>query len=542
MCEQIPVWVEIHVDDEILSAEPHRAAEAHDLILTIADATEGAGAHLCFRVREVLAETTRDRGLLPELVERGHEVGVHAHGRRLRDAVDAVRAAGVFPEVAVPGLVQAGPGGRRMLLQQAAGLGIGVVTDHGAEPAWAYDGLAMREEEGLLVMAPTVRPFDWGLMDTTGRRFGFSDRCVVRLRHLEAAAAGHGAAWFGFALHEHDLCVPGSLVPRDDALAALASYLDARVVSALTVAHERLATPTLLPPSDRRIRAARAVHKLRSGLGRGFRRGRDLQRMRKRLARPVAGGHVHNLAVDGRAIVAQHHRADRPRAVVVLSHAGFEGGRRLGLQPFGLSVEQLLGRGLDVWLYDRSGTGDSPAGPRGYLTPGNPEHRRDWEVVLDEARVKGLPLVALTWSGGIVPVLAAATRGHRPDALVDGEGPVDRFSLLPPPGFRGSEGSELRDRDPWDDQAWYDVEAMQMLQHLRAPYARLQGTPDHVHGEMTLHARRIAERAVELGLPTRSLTVQGAPLHERPGEMIGAVSWVLDRRRLEKERIADRGR
>ncbi len=527
MRQQIPVWVEIHVDDEVLTAEPRRAGEARDLIRAVAAAAEGAGARLCFRVREVLAETTRDRDLLPELVERGHEVGVHAHGRRLQPAVDAVRAAGVFPEVAVPGLVQAGPGGRRMLLQQAAALGIGVVTDHGARPAWAYDGLAPREEEGVLVMAPTVRPFDWGLMDTTGRRFGFSHARVEQLRRLEAAATRHGAGWFGFALHEHDLCDAGSLVPCEDALAALADYLDERVVPALTVAQARLATPTLLPPSDRRIRAAKAVHRLRSGLGRGFRRGRDLQRMRKRMARPVPGGSTRQLDVDGRTIVAQHHRADVPRAVLVLGHAGFEGGRRLGLQPFGLSVEQLNRRGLDVWLYDRSGTGDSPAGPLGYLTPGNPEHRRDWEVVLDAARVEGLPLVALTWSGGIVPVLAAAARGNRPDALVDGEGPVDRFSLLPPPGFRGSEGSELRERDPWDDAAWEDVEALRMIEHLQGPYARLQGMPDHVHGEMGLHAERISARAVEVGLPTRELHVLGSPLHDRPRETVEALEWAL---------------
>jgi len=524
---QFPVWVEIHADDEILAAQPHRGPEACALIRAIAAVAEDSQARLCFRVREHLAHASRDDGLLPELMARGHEVGVHAHGSGLPRAVQAVLDCGVFPEVAVPGLVQAGPGGRRMLLRQAAALGIGVVTDHGAQPAWAYDGLALREEEGVQVMAPTVRPFDWGLMDTTGRRYGMTTDRVVQLRRLEDAARVQGAGWFGFALHEHDLSRPGDLSPDENALAALARYLDDRVVPALTVIRDRATSPDILPPSDRHIRAAKAVHRLRSGLGHGFRRGRQLQRMRKHLSRPVAGGTTHNLDVDGRTIVAQCHRADRARAVVVLSHAGFEGGRRLALKPYGLSLDQLLRRGLGVWLYDRSGTGDSPPGPGGQLTPGNPEHRRDWQAVLAAARADGLPVIALTWSGGIVPVLGAAARGHAPDALVDGEGPVDRWSLIPPPGFRGSEGSELRTRDPWDDAVWSDLEPLRLLSHLGGPYARLQGTPDHVHGDMVLHAERIQTAAEALVPPARPLTPLPSPLHECPGEALDALMWSL---------------
>jgi hypothetical protein len=521
----LPVWVEIHVDDEIVARDPSRWVDSGDLLDAIASLAEGSGARLCFRIREPFARASRDSGLLPSLATRGHEIGVHAHGRGLAAAVTALRGCGVAPVVAVPGLVQAGPGGRSALLRQVASLGLGVVTDHGAEPAWAYDGLAPRTEHGVRVIAPTVRPFDWHLMDRDGTRHGVTERAVSRLRELEATAAAHGAAWFGLALHEHDLCPPHDLRPLDSAMAALGSYLDERVVPALSVLDEPPADrrTAWIPMPDARVRAGKALHRVKRRLPAPW------VPRRPSLRRPARRGRAVRIEVDGRSLSAEHHRADRASAAVLMSHAGAEGGRTLALRPLGLDPRALAAEGLSLWLYDRSGTGHSPAGSGGGLAPGNPDHVRDWRAVLARAREEGLPVIALTWSGGIVPVLAAAARhGDRPDALVDAEGPVDRWSLVPPLEFEGAQAAPMRARDPWDEARWADVEAIHLIGALAAPYARLQGDPDHVHGSMTLHAERLVAAAADACLRVRDLHALSRPLGAHPGETLDALRWAVE--------------
>ena len=516
----VPVWVEIHVDDEVLSQDPGRWSEARDLIDRVASVAEGRGARLCFRFRETFARSAAGSGFLPALEARGHEIGVHAHGKGLARALAAVRRTGVTPRVAVPGLVQVGVGGRATVLRQAAALGIRVVTDHGPGAAWAYDGLEVRAEEGVAVMAPTVRPFDWGLMERDGTRHGMGPAPIARLRELETRAARHGARWFGLALHEHDLCGPGELRPRSASLDALASFLDGRVVPALRAAPDlpEISSHAERPPSDRRVKAARVSHRL----------GRVL---RQRLPRPAVrraaprGGRSSEVMVEGRRIVAQRFGPVQARAALVLSHAGPAGGRRLGLRPFGLELADLESDGWSVWLYDRSGTGDSPSGPHQGLTPGNPDHRADWRAVLARARTEEAPVIALTWSGGLVPVMAAAARGDRPDALVDGEGPVDRWSLVPPTSFVATEGEELRARDPWDDRLWEGLEAVEQVADLGCPYARLQGHPDHVHGAMQHHAERLTSAAAAAGVATRPLEVVAGPLHEHRHAVLETLRW-----------------
>jgi len=201
------------------------------------------------------------------------------------------------------------------------------------------------------------------------------------------------------------------------------------------------------------------------------------------------------------------------------------GGRRLGLRPFGLQMAPLEAEGWSIWLYDRAGTGDSLQGPHRFLTPGNPDHRADWRAVLARARGDGVPVVALTWSGGLVPVMAAAAAGDRPDALVDGEGPVDRWSLVPPTSFVAPEGEELRSRDPWDDTAWEGLEAVEQIAALGCPYARLQGDPDHVHGAMQLHAERLVAAARAAGLTTAPLHVVSGLLDAFPHAVLEALRW-----------------
>ena len=159
-----------------------------------------------------------------------------------------------------------------------------------------------------------------------------------------------------------------------------------------------------------------------------------------------------------------------------------------GLAPFGLGERDLAREGWALWTYDRSGTGLSPTSPDPSLAPGNPAHIADWLAVLARARLVGLPIVALSWSSGIIPVLNAISQGIGPDALVDGEGPSDRRSLVPP---RGPKSIEMQQRDPWNDALWMGLEAEKMISKFRGPYARLQGEQDHVHGGMTMHANRM---------------------------------------------------
>lgn len=502
-----PVWIELHVDDELVGHAPWRAPEAALLLRRVAALAEERGARLSFRVRAPLASSAEGRRLLPDLAARGHEIGVHAHGRGLGEALDAVRACGLQPHVATPGLVQVGASGRAALLRQAASLGFRLVTDHGPQRAWAYEGLLSREEEGLVVMAPAVRPFDWGLYSPEGARGPLTREAVTRLRALERAAAGQGAAFFGAALHEHDLCAPGCLAPLDIALDALAELLDARVVPSLSLAPPLRPAPLASPRplSDRRVRLARAVA-YTTALARRARPGLRL---------PTPGGT--RLDIGKRFLVLERHGPAAARALVLLSHAGRLGGRRQGLSPFGLGLADLLDQGYAVYLYDRAGTGKSPAD--GPLTPGNAAHVEDWRAVLALARQEGLPVLAVSWSAGLLPVLRAAARGERPDALVDGEGPADRWSLVPP------EGNELSDRDPWRDALWAGLEPVALISTLDVPYARLQAELDHVHGAMHEHARRLVAAARAAGLAVHDAGVLPGRLHGNPGALLEALAW-----------------
>ena len=517
MPKPLPVWVEIHVDDEILARQPQRWRHTAELLEVVTELAQTRGASLCLRVREAFATLSASSGFLPGLVACGHEVGVHAHGRRLAVAHAALVRAGVTPAVAVPGLVQAGAG-RGPLLRQVAALGMPVVCDHGAERAWAYEGLLPRDEQGVRVLSPTVRPFDWGLMEMDGTRHGLTAANLGRLRDLEAMAARHGAHWFGAAFHEHDLCPRGSLRPDDHRLEALADYLDERVVPVMSLADAVQAGPaaTGRPPSDRRVRATKIMGRLTRTA-----RQRLPDRIRPRVRRESAGeGRDVTLSVDGRTIAARRHGPPQARAICVCSVSGPAGGRAADLAYFGLGVPDLTDRGWAVWVYDRSGTG-STAGSALGLVPGNPDHVDDWTAVLQRARAEGPPVIALSWSAGIIPVLRAAADGHAPDALVDGEAPVDRWSLFHPKGH-GPAG-----KDPWCDEDWDGIEAVQLVGRLGVPYARLQAADDHVHGPMHEHARRIVAAARASGCTPMDLEISPGKLHDHSHRVIEALEWAL---------------
>lgn len=241
-------------------------------------------------------------------------------------------------------------------------------------------------------------------------------------------------------------------------------------------------------------------------------------RLRLPRRRALSGGL--RVPVGRREIIVERLAAQDPIAVLVISHAGREGGRRLGLTPLGLGVPDIADIGLGLFVYDRAGTGASPeAGP---LTPGNPSHTDDFRAVLALARSEGLPVIALSWSAGVLPVLRAAREGDRPDALVDVEGPADRWSLIPPGG------NELSVRDPWDDRRWEGLEPAALLCALGVPYARLQGELDHLHGAVSEHARRMVEAARAAGLPVHDPGVLAGRVHGHPAAVLDAILWAIE--------------
>ena len=99
----------------------------------------------------------------------------------------------------------------------------------------------------------------------------------------------------------------------------------------------------------------------------------------------------------------------------------------------------------------------------------------------------------LSWSAGLIPAARLAAEGQVA-FLIDAEGPTDRFSLIHP---RAS-AVELEELPLGEDAFWQEKEALNCLIHLKCPYLRLQGSIDHVHGSMELHARR-ALAATSLG-------------------------------------------
>jgi len=336
-----------------------------------------------------------------------------------------------------------------------------------------------------------------------------------QLRRREQQARDQGAAYFGLALHEHDLVHPGTLTASTEALRLLAEYLDQRVIRSADIPGPapRPSSMPARPISDRRLRFARAINMATDKA----RRTLPSSNRHRQLRVPINGSF--QVPVEDRSIVAIRRGPQNPTAVVLVSHSGRNGGCSTELSPFGLGLKDATSRGWAVYLFDRSGTGASPAcGP---LTPGNPTHTADFTAMLQLAQEEQVPTVALSWSAGGIPVLRAAWHGDRPDAWVDVEGPVDRWSLVPPGG------NELSEWDPWRDATWAMLEPIRMIPRLQRPYARLQATLDHMHGEMTTHAERIVSAAEKAGLPVHTTPHLDGHIHGHPAAVLSALEWAI---------------
>lgn len=473
---ELPVWIEVHVDDVALDAAPFwragaRWAESAAALDALARRAEATGGRLSFRVREGFA--ARDGGgFLRGLVARGHEVGWHAHGKRLRAARDAVVKAGGTATVAAPGLVQVGVKGRRALLDEAKGLGARVVTDRVEERLFAYQGwLAWEPIPGVVSLDVSVSPFDWGVLERRGRKVGpgrlDGEALWARIAAASKRAPPPGArAFFGATFHEHDVLGLDGLRALD-ALSRVFERLGPRLRTSGAVAAGFRADAPGPARAGRLDRLLGAAHRL--GL-----------RYEQRLG---PAPETRTVQVGGRSVTARRVGPSHPRAVLVLVHGGGSGVDQ-GLTPFGFAEAALAEAGLAAWSFART-EGARPPGDAGTVA--------ETRAVLAAALAEGLPVGLLTWSAGVVPALRAALELADPRIvlLADAEGPADRFSLVPP----GQPDHELARLDPWDDRVWAGREAAEMIGRFPGRYLRLQADEDHVHGRMAWHARRMVAAA-----------------------------------------------
>lgn len=462
-----PVWLEVHVDDVLLAKDPARWPEAAKLVDTIARAAEAEGGRLSFRVRARFAEGDRGQFLV-DLVNRGHEVGAHAHGKDLAAGVAALRRAGITPTVFAPGFVQVGLRGWRRLAEQARALGCTRLTDRVEAKLWTYQGwLGWSPIPGVTATDVSVSPLDWGVVVKDGRRYGPGRPDWAKLAAMARVqtaweAPPHASPFFGATVHEHDLAEPGTLRPVN--LDGLRRYVaEFQPIRSGDV-------PVELDPVDVPRRSIRDAVRFRL-------------RTHRRTTERVGSIEIRRVGPP------------TPRGAIVVVHGGGPGTTQ-ALAPFGLDDDAL--DGIAVWTFDRS------AGER---TPGNPVHIAEARAVFDRAAAEGVPTGFLTWSAGVIPAL----RSGAPAAfLVDAEGPADRFSLVPP----GQPGHELATARVFDEAPWAGREAVELIRGWRAPYTRLQGTHDHQHGAMVLHARRMVAAAPDgrLALYPGRLHAHGAAI------------------------------
>ncbi|GDX82036.1 hypothetical protein LBMAG42_38470 [Deltaproteobacteria bacterium] len=508
-------WLELHVDDEVLTRDPGAWPEAAALLDGVATAAESAGGRLSFRIRTKFAAADRF-GFLLSLQRRGHEVGAHAHGRDLASAVAALRATGILPTVMAPGLVQVGAAGETKLLDLARSLGALGITDRLEARRWTYQGwLPRRHPNGLWMLDVSVSPFDWGVLRRAGGgapRAAFGsldwaalDRCAS-VQASQAVPAGW-APFFGATFHEHDLCAERQLTPADPTFDGLRRWVE-----------RWTPRPSAEAAAGRTLDGAGQVE--RTAAWAGGRNALPLA-LRSRISRVRARNEIPSNDLPPHRVV----RAPRPRVSIVAVHAG-DGGLVERLRFLGLA-DNAGAPDANLWLYARR--------EAGWAAPGNPSHVADARQVLDAALGEGLPVVLLSWSGGGVSAARALidlgrdapALSARVCAWIDVEGPCDRHSLQKP----GAE-AEWAALSPHDDTVWRGRELVSLfpaLARLPSPpaYHRWQGSPDHVHQGCVLHAERALAAARSAGLRT-TLTQVAGPLREHGSVWRHALSDVLN--------------
>jgi len=533
---------EIHVDDFRLDVQRDRATYEASLRLleALVGVAEARGLKLALRFRHPFAKAARrfegvDNALV-RFEERGHELGVHAHHRRIHGTWHALRDAGVKDlRAVVPGFIQGDRGDLRRVLNACRGLGFRWCTDQCQTNAFPYAGLTPWRPApdfsgpgtGPLVFVDvSVNPFAWGLLRWTGERteqtFGLRDEHFHRLVGLLDAhlrhPRPHAVTHFGCVFHEHQhVTGPDSLDIDEESLAAWDRFLG-------EVA--RRPVDQVLP--GRIVEAWEAVEGTGGDQpprlpGRAFSRVDPLglrhdvpSWVRAKLPRPAMPPAVrrarNRVAWERRRPVATRSAATAEQVRVpvgegfvealrwgeggfplVLSHAGHFGGNTDQLRLFGLTPDQVVEAGFEVWTWDRSGTGLSRG--REDLAPGNLRHVRE-AVAVWQAASASRPAGWLCYSAGLVPVLLALPE-IRPAFVVDAEAPADRLSMQAGDPAANPFFQERSFRAGLDDEAWAWREPWRLVGALEAPYHRLQAEVDHQHGRCVLHARVLLDAAAQ---------------------------------------------
>lgn len=535
----LQIFHELHIDDFFLEQQPGRERwqQSRRIIDALCDAAEARGHRLAIRFRYGFAEAALQHAAadnpLRAWEERGHEVGTHAHFRQIRRAKRAIDACGVQDNrCVVPGFIAADPARVRRIAAACRHLGFRYITDQVHTRPFPYVGFVPWRMSAdctgvgdgpFLMLDVSVNPRHWGLIETdasgvVSQRFGLGpdnfERLLELVRRFEQLPRPHPVCYFGYTFHDHQFArsiddprldeaavqawSEGFLARLDPAQACLPRDLYAQVVALEgEPPQERPGPATRLAQAvDRRDRRFDVPSYLRERL-RGPPRTlrevpppprRPLRALRHRLQ--PEGGQERWLQVGSRRVHAREYPASDPRAVVVFSTAGHDGGTEIRLSLLGCRMEDLLARGLSVWLYDRAGTGRT--GGDWSIEPGAPHHAEDAAAVFAAARARGLPTGWLTWSGGVLAPLMALDRA-RPDFFVDVEGPADRLSLV----RRAPLGSDLAQLERTHRDELYSPapEPWRLLAELPCAYHRVQGWPDHMHGRTALHARVMLDAA-----------------------------------------------
>lgn len=571
---------EIHVDDFQLEARADRATydRARELVEAICQVAEAQGQRLNLRLRYPFAEAAwafdGARNPVPGWEERGHEIGTHAHFRRVRRTKQAIDRLGVRDNrCVVPGLIRASAERVAAIMRTCRRLGFAWVTDQVHHRPFPYVGLSPWRpapdftQAGLgpwVFIDVSVNPMAWGLLEGSHERarqvigLGASQfqRLLGLLDHHLDLPRPHPVTHFGVPIHEHQLArALDDYRPNERSLQAFGDYLaaaarrpvrpcrSAEIFQAWTAVE---GAPDPDPPraADRLLRAVDRrdlrldgppwlVERLgarlpgraagRRGIEAGRRGIEAVVRRARRPPRAPGAGQDLSIAAEVGPVEARVWRAAAPRAHLVVSVAGTVGGRSLGLSFLGLQPADLAARGWTVWLYDRAGTGHTVG--QAPLDPGLPLHATQAGAVFRRAADEGLPVAWLSYSGGLIAALASGERGF---VQIDAEAPADRLSLRPRPRGLARHAVDLErlERHHMDEVAaprpW---EPFRQVATLTCPYHRLQGADDHMHGHTTTHARALLSCARDPWL--NGVRWTGDPTPGWPGRLDGCGALVL---------------